>query len=152
MITTFENRCVIKNYLIVLRPFFDTTYKWKNRSKNIRDIYIMNWSYSYKVGFFFAVYKIMILKGTSWAGPHLLLPYTLSSLPLLPQSMPLPLPMRLVLFLFVLWLMLLHPSPPFWSTNKPFQALKLTSLLIFLLREFRGWLSISIQTCVRLNL
>ena len=27
MITTFENRCVIKNYVIGLRPIFDATYK-----------------------------------------------------------------------------------------------------------------------------
>ena len=33
MITTFENRCVLKNYLIVLRPIFDTTYKGKKQVK-----------------------------------------------------------------------------------------------------------------------
>ena len=27
MITIFENRRVLKNYVIVLRPIFDTTYK-----------------------------------------------------------------------------------------------------------------------------
>ena len=27
MITTFENRCVLKIYVIVLRPIFDNTYK-----------------------------------------------------------------------------------------------------------------------------
>ena len=27
MITTFENRCVLKKYVILLRPIFDTTYK-----------------------------------------------------------------------------------------------------------------------------
>ena len=27
MITTFENKCVFKNYVVVLRPIFDTTYK-----------------------------------------------------------------------------------------------------------------------------
>ena len=33
MITTFENRCVLKKYLIVLRPIFDTTYKGKKQVK-----------------------------------------------------------------------------------------------------------------------
>ena len=49
MITTFENRCVLKFYVIVMKPIFDTTYKGKNRSKYTCEIYIMNWSYSYKV-------------------------------------------------------------------------------------------------------
>ena len=29
MITTSENICVLKNYLLVPRPIFDTTYKGK---------------------------------------------------------------------------------------------------------------------------
>ena len=34
MITTFENRCVFKNYLMVLIPIFDTMYKgWKTIEK-----------------------------------------------------------------------------------------------------------------------
>ena len=36
----------------VLRPIFDTTYKGENRSKNTCELYIINWSYSYKVGIF----------------------------------------------------------------------------------------------------
>ena len=48
---------VLKTYLIVFRPIFDTNYKGKNRSKNTYEFYIKNWSYSYKVGFFFTMYK-----------------------------------------------------------------------------------------------
>ena len=78
MITTFENRCVIKNYLIVLRPFFDTTYKGKNRPKNTCEIYITNWYYSYKVGL--AMYQSMRPKRTYWAEPRQYL-----SIPVLPK-------------------------------------------------------------------
>ena len=53
MITTFENRCLFKTYLIVMKPIFSTTYKVKNKSKNTCELYITNWSYSYKVGIFF---------------------------------------------------------------------------------------------------
>ena len=35
MIATFENRCVLKNYLIVLRPIFDTTYKERKTGQKI---------------------------------------------------------------------------------------------------------------------
>ena len=70
MITTFENICVLKNYLILLRPIFDTTYKGKNSLIYTCEIYITNWSYSKKVGIFFAMYQIMISRGTSWAGPR----------------------------------------------------------------------------------
>ena len=52
MMKTFENRCVLKIYVIVLRPIFDIMYKEKNRSKYTCDIYITNWSYSNKVGIF----------------------------------------------------------------------------------------------------
>ena len=38
MITTFENRCVSKNYLIVLRPIFDKTYTKKKTGHNIHVI------------------------------------------------------------------------------------------------------------------
>ena len=65
----------IKNYLIVLRPIFDTTYKGKNRMKYKCELYIMNWSYSNKVGIVFAMYQIMISKGTSWTGPRLAAQY-----------------------------------------------------------------------------
>ena len=70
MITTFENRGVLKFYVIVLIPIFDTTYKGKNRSKYTCELYITNWSYSYKVGIVFAMYQIMRPKGKSWAGPR----------------------------------------------------------------------------------
>ena len=70
MIITFENRCVLKNYVIVLRPISNTMYKGKKRSKYTCEIYITNWSYSYKVGIVFAMYQIMRSKGTSWAGPR----------------------------------------------------------------------------------
>ena len=70
MITKFDNICELKTSLIVLRPIFDTTYKWKNRSKNTHEFYIKNWSYSYKVGIVFALYQKLRSKGTSWAGPH----------------------------------------------------------------------------------
>ena len=69
MITKFENICIFKNYLIVMRPIFDTTYKGGDRSKNTCEIYITNWSYSNKVGIYFAMYQIMISKGASWAEP-----------------------------------------------------------------------------------
>ena len=35
------------------------------------ELYITNWSYSNKVGIFFAIYQIMISKRTSWAGTRL---------------------------------------------------------------------------------
>ena len=70
MITTFENTCVLKIHVIVLRPIFDTTYKGKKRSKYTCDIYIRNWSYNYKVGIVFDMYKRMRPKGTTWAGPR----------------------------------------------------------------------------------
>ena len=55
MITTFENRCVLKIYVIVLRPIFDKRTKGKNRPKYTCEIYIMNWSYSYKLGIVFVM-------------------------------------------------------------------------------------------------
>ena len=70
MITTFEKRYVLKNYIILLIPIFDTTYKGKNRSKNKCELYITNWSYYYKIGIGFAMYQRMGLKGTSWARPR----------------------------------------------------------------------------------
>ena len=69
MITTFKNRCVLKTYVIILRPIFDTTYKGKNRLKYTCEIYIKNLSYSNKVGIVFAFYQRMRSKKTSWAGP-----------------------------------------------------------------------------------
>ena len=44
--------------------------KGKNRSKYTCELYITNWSYSNKVGIVFAMYQIMISKGTYWAGPR----------------------------------------------------------------------------------
>ena len=35
MITTFENRCVLKTYLIVLRPIFNTMHKGKKTGQKI---------------------------------------------------------------------------------------------------------------------
>ena len=70
MITTFENRRVLKHYLIVLLPIFDKMYKEKNRSKNTCELYITNWSYSFKVGTVFDMYQRMRPKGPSWAGPR----------------------------------------------------------------------------------
>ena len=70
MITTFKNRCVLKTYVIILRPIFDTTYKGKNRLKYTCEIHIMNWSYFYKVEIIFVMYQRMRLKGASWAGPR----------------------------------------------------------------------------------
>ena len=67
----------IKNYLIVLVPIFDKTYKGKNRLKNTCELYITNSSYSYKVVIIFAMYQRMRLKGTSWAGPRLGLFYVI---------------------------------------------------------------------------
>ena len=71
MITTFENRCVLKHYLIVLIPIFVTTYNEKKRFKNTWEFYITNWSYSYKVIIFYTIYQRMRSKGTSWDGPRL---------------------------------------------------------------------------------
>ena len=73
MITNFENRCVLKFYVIVLIPIFDTTYKGKYRSIFSWDIYITNWSYSKKVGICFAMYQRMIPKRTSWYGTRLVI-------------------------------------------------------------------------------
>ena len=42
----------------------------RNSYKNTYELYITNWSYSYKVGIVFAMYKRMRSKGTSWAGPR----------------------------------------------------------------------------------
>ena len=56
-----------------MRPIFNTTYKGENRSKNTRELYIVNCSYSHKVVIVFTVYQIMRLKGASWAGPRLIL-------------------------------------------------------------------------------
>ena len=53
----YENICVLKTYLIVLRPIFGTAYKGGNRSKNACELYITNWSYYYKIGIVFAVYQ-----------------------------------------------------------------------------------------------
>ena len=53
-----------------MRHIFSTTYKGKNRSKYICELYITNWSYSNKVGIVFAMYQVMISKGGSWAGPR----------------------------------------------------------------------------------
>ena len=50
-------------------PTFDTTYKGGGRSKNTCELYITNWSYSYKVGIVFDMYQRMRSKGKSWAGP-----------------------------------------------------------------------------------
>ena len=70
MIITFKKRCVLIIYVIVLRNIFNKTYKGENRSKYTCEIYITNWSYSKKVGFFSAIYQRMRLKGTYWARPH----------------------------------------------------------------------------------
>ena len=70
MITTFENRCVLKIYVIVLRHIFNTTYKGKNRWRYTCKIYIVNWSYSNKVGIVFDMYQKMRSKGKYWAGPR----------------------------------------------------------------------------------
>ena len=70
MITIFENRFVLKTYLIVLRPTFDTAYKGGNRSKNTCKIYITNRSYSYKVGIVFVMYQIMRSDRKYWAKPR----------------------------------------------------------------------------------
>ena len=71
MITTFENRCVLQIYVIVLRPIFHKTYKGKNRSKYTCELYITNQSYPNKVGIVFTMYQIMRSKGEFWAGPRL---------------------------------------------------------------------------------
>ena len=68
MITTFEKRCVLKNYAIVLRPIFDKTYKGEKMSKYTCELYITNWYYYYKAGIVFAMYQIMKPEGTSWDG------------------------------------------------------------------------------------
>ena len=52
MITTFENRCVLKTYLIVMIFILATMYKVGKYFEKTCEIYIINWSYSYKLGFF----------------------------------------------------------------------------------------------------
>ena len=42
--------------------------KKKNRLQNTCELYIKNWSYSYKVGIVFTMCHIMISNGTYWAG------------------------------------------------------------------------------------
>ena len=71
MIATSEKRCVLKVYVIVLRPIFNTTYYEKNKSKYTCEPYITNSSYSKKVGIVFAMYQRIRSKGTSWDGPRL---------------------------------------------------------------------------------
>ena len=56
MITNFENRCVLKICVVLMRPIFDTTYKGEKSLKYTCDLYITNWSYSKKVVIVFAVY------------------------------------------------------------------------------------------------
>ena len=62
----------IKTCRIVLKPILDTTYNKENSSKYTCDLYIKNWSYSYKVLIVFAVYQRMRSKGGSWVGPRLM--------------------------------------------------------------------------------
>ena len=72
MITIFENRCVLKTYLIVLIPIFNPTHKGGDRLKKTYEICITNLSYFYHLGIvFFAVYQRIRSKATSWAGPRL---------------------------------------------------------------------------------
>ena len=66
-----KNRCVLKIYIIVLRPIFDWRYKEKKRLKYTFNIHIMIWSYSNNLGISFAMYQRMRLKGASWDGPRL---------------------------------------------------------------------------------
>ena len=65
MIKTFENIRVLKNYLIILRPIFDTTYKGKKQI----EIYMRALHHELvlfqQVGIMFAMYQIMRPKGTS---------------------------------------------------------------------------------------
>ena len=70
MITKFENRSVFKTYLILMRPFFDTIYKGGKQVENICELYITNWSYSYKIGIIFSMYQRIRSKETSWVGPR----------------------------------------------------------------------------------
>ena len=46
--------------------------KGGNSSKYTCELYIMNWSYSKKLGIVFAMYQIVRLKGASWYGPRLI--------------------------------------------------------------------------------
>ena len=68
MIRTFENRCILKNYVIVLIPIFDNTYKGEIQ------VEIYMWALHHelvlfqKVGIVFAMYQRMRSKGTPWAG------------------------------------------------------------------------------------
>ena len=119
MITTFENICVLEKYFIVLRPIFDTTYKGKNRSKYTCVLYIMNCSYSKKLGIFFAMYQRMRLKGASWAGPRLLPSYFIP-----------------FLFYYLLTLSLSHSLIFSLSYFRTFLNLLLSFFLTFLMSYF----------------
>ena len=55
MIKTFENICVLGIYVIVLRPILVTTYTGKKSSEYTCELYIINWSYSKKIGIVFAI-------------------------------------------------------------------------------------------------
>ena len=61
-------RCVLKFILYYLDLSSIQSRNKRNRLKNTYELYITNWSYSYKIGIVFAMYHRMRLKGTSWSG------------------------------------------------------------------------------------
>ena len=72
MITTFENRSVLKTYLIVMIPIFDTTYKGKKQIKKYMLALYHELVLFLQSRFFFAIYQRMILNGKSRYGPYIL--------------------------------------------------------------------------------
>ena len=76
MITTFENRCVLQTYLIVMRPIFCTMHKGVKQVEKYMLTLHHELVLFLKIGIFFVMYHRMRSKGTSWAGPcHYLLAF-----------------------------------------------------------------------------
>ena len=71
MISNFENICVLRTYLILLRPIFDTRYKGGNEVKKCMwALYHELVLFLEKVGIVFTVYQRIRPKEESWSGPR----------------------------------------------------------------------------------
>ena len=68
---SIEKICLSKMYPTIIRPFFCVACKQKKQVENTYELYTTNWSYSYKLGIFSAIYQGMISKGASWDGTRL---------------------------------------------------------------------------------
>ena len=61
-------RCVLKIYLVILRPIYNSTYKGGYRYIFSWELYITNWTYSNKVGIDFTLYNRIRSKRRHWDG------------------------------------------------------------------------------------